>query len=144
MPSFSFTVLSPDTSPDSLAVAAAATKVPRNIKLTDDNDFDLSTGNLQLLSGTDSIPQDIRLALSFFLGEWYLDRSVGIPYFEDVLVKNPDPNVLQSVFRRAIAARPGVNGVDAITLTQDSETRKLSLAFRASTDAGLLVINKGF
>lgn len=143
MPSFSFTVLSP-TASAAQTVAGTTSTAPRNFKLTTDNDFDLSTGNLQMLSGIESIAQDIRLALQFFMGEWFLDRSVGVPYFQEVLVKTPDPNALQSIFRKIILGRPGVVSLLDIQLAQDDETRKLNLAFRVQTDAGVLDVRQGF
>lgn len=144
MPSFSFTVLSPPVDPTSQAAAAAAAKVPRNFKLTNTDDLDVSSGNLQIIGGADSIPQELRLRLKFFKGEWFLDREAGIPYFQDVLVKQPDPNVLQGVFRKALLECPGVLAVNELTLTRDSTTRALNLSFRVSTDAGELAVTQVF
>lgn len=117
---------------------------PRNFKLTSDNDLDLSSGNIQILHGADSIPQALRLRLAFFKGEWFLDRSAGVPFFQDVLKKVPDPNVLQSVFRRAILETPGVIELVDLKLSQDSVTRSLNLAFSARTDAGVLNVTTRF
>lgn len=142
MSSFSFTVLSPSSSPSQAAAAAVANN-PRNLKLTDTDDLDVSTGNLQLVGGAASIPQDLRIRLKFFKGEWFLDRDAGVPFFQDVLVKNPDPNVLQSVFRKALLETPGVLAINDLSLTRDSVTRKLNVSFRVSTDAGVFAVSQG-
>lgn len=114
--------------------------LPRNFALDTTGDLDLSTGNLQILGGLSSITQDVRLTLKSFKGEWFLDRDAGIPYFQDVLVKTPDPNVLQSIFRRALLARPGVTSVDELVFTRDAATRQLNVSVRLGTDSGDLVL----
>lgn len=143
MSSFSFTVLSPSSSPGAASSAPSPGSIPRSLKLTDTDDLDFSTGNLQIIGDAASIPQAIRLRLKFFKGEWFLDRDAGIPFFQDVLVKNPDPNVLQSVFRKALLDTPGVNAINELSLTRDAATRRLVLSFRVDTDAGKLSVSQG-
>lgn len=112
---------------------------PRNLKLgTISGDLELSAGNLQIISGSDSIAQDLKVRMQFFQGECFLDLTAGIPYFQDVLIKNPDANVLQSVFRRALLDTPGVSEVLALDLTLDRTGRRLSVAWRVASDFGEL------
>lgn len=103
-------------------------------------DWDLSTGDLQLTTGLAAIRQAVYIHLSFFRGEWFLDREAGVPYFADVLKKNPNPNVLQSVFRRALLEVTGITSVDSMTVAQSPATRTAELRATCSTDAGLLEI----
>ena len=117
-----------------------ATDTPRDIKLTDDYDWDVSAGDLAILTGADAIVQSVKLHLQFFKGEWFLDLDAGIPYFQDVLIKNPDPNLLQSVFRNALLAIPGVLEIISLSLAIDNETRTLAIDMRLSTDVGELDI----
>jgi hypothetical protein len=115
-----------------------ATDTPRDLQLDTDGDFAISGGDLQIVSGADAIVQAVKIRLQFFRGEWYLDEDAGLPYFQSVLVKNPDPNVLHSVFRRAILDTPGVLEITSLTLTFDRAERTLTVAFRISTDVGEL------
>lgn len=115
-----------------------AADTPRTLKLDADGDLDFSTGNLQVLAGAEAIVQGVLVRLQFFKGEWFLDLDAGIPYFQSVLVKNPDPNVLQTIFREAILATPGVLALTSLVLTLDRVTRRLTVAFRISTDVGEL------
>ena len=57
------------------------------IKLNSDGDLDFSSGGLELLEGVDEIVQKLDTRLQFFLGEWFLDQRLGIPYYEDILIK---------------------------------------------------------
>lgn len=111
-----------------------------NLKLDADNDLDLSTGGLELITGTDEIVQKLVTRLQFFLGEWFLDARQGIPYFEDVLVKNPDLVVIQGIFREAILETPGVAALlGVIETTVDRALRILSVSFTAQLESGDVV-----
>lgn len=115
-----------------------AADTPRTLKLTTDGDLDVSTGNLQVLKGSDAIVQSIRTRLQFFKGEWFLDLNAGVPYFQEVLKKISNPNVLTAIFRQALLETPGVSELLSLALNFDHATRKLSVDFSAQTDVGLL------
>ncbi len=75
--------------------------------------------------------------LSFFLGEWFLDQRQGLPYFKKIIGQRFDPAVLDSIFRRAALLTPGVATVNALQLSFDRRTRKLSLpVFRVTLTDG--------
>lgn len=104
----------------------------------------LSGGNLATLAPSgDSIVQAARSYLRTFLGEWFLDDAdspqIGVPYFDQVLVKNPDPNTLRSVFRKALLDVPGIATVVSIDMKLVTATRQLLVDWRATTDTGELV-----
>lgn len=115
----------------------------RDLALDDDGDITVSGGDLQLVSGAEAIVQAVRIRLQFFRGEWFLDTEAGVPYFQDVLVKSPDANVLQALFRNAILETPGVSAVNGLTLTFDRTNRSLSVSYRAETDVGEIVSTEG-
>ncbi len=110
----------------------------RDIKLDTNGDWEVSGGDLQLISDGPSIVQAIEIALQFFKGEWFLDLDAGVPWYQNVLVKNPDPNLLHSIFRKAISDVEGVTEVTALDLSIDNATRTLSVSFRVATDVGEL------
>lgn len=99
-------------------------------------DIDVSTGDLLLTSGTEAIAQNLRIRLRMFLGEWFLDTRQGIPYFRNILIKNPRTNVVRSIFRQAILTTPGVTGLDKLVLDFDNSLRQLDVSFDAVTDTG--------
>lgn len=101
-----------------------------DIKLESD-DIDVSTGDLVLVTGTDAIRQHITIRLRFFLREWFLDQRVGVPYYEEVLIKNPSAQVVTSIFREVVAETPGVLEVNDLELSYEGTTRILSVSFSA-------------
>jgi hypothetical protein len=87
------------------------------------------------VEGRDAIRQHLTNRLRFFHGEWFLDQRQGLPYYERVLIKNPDTNALRTLFRRAIVETPGIAAVDKLELTVASD-RTASLTFEAALDSG--------
>lgn len=102
-----------------------------DLLLTEDND-------LKLINNAERIAQQIKITLKFFLGEWFLDTSQGVPYLERVLVKSPNMNHIRAIFRERILDVPGVTAVSSLTLTLDRQKRTLSVGYVAETTAGLL------
>jgi len=110
----------------------------RDIALDVDGDLDIAAGDLVLVSDAAAILQAAKIRMQFFKGEWFLDESAGLPYFQDIFVKNPDMNVLQFLFRKEILATPGITAVNELSLSVDGAARTLSVSYRASSDVGEL------
>lgn len=99
--------------------------------LTSSGDLDLTTGDLQLATGSTEIAQHIKIRLRYFLGEWFLDQRLGVPYFDQILLKNPNTNVVTDLLRRATLSTPGVLDVSSLSFVFDSATRTLAVDLRA-------------
>lgn len=115
-----------------------ATDTPRDFALNADGDLDVSMGDFTLTRGVEAIQQAIKIKLQFFQGEWFLDLTAGVPFYQSVLVKNPSPSVLQSIFRKAILEVPGVLAVTSLNIVISRVTRALTVSFTATTDVGEL------
>ncbi len=98
----------------------------------------MSTGNLTFVSSTAAIAQAIGTALQMFQGEWFLDLDAGVPYFQNVLIKNPNAGVLALVFQNALLGVLGVTAVTSLTLDYDPAARTLAVTWAVMTDDGLL------
>jgi len=83
------------------------------------------------------VSQKIRHTISVFKGEWFMDRSLGIPYI-------PGENVERVMHRRmietALQVRIGeVEGVEkfiSFSSTLDKATRQLRIDFTVQIDTG--------
>jgi len=103
-----------------------------DLKLTTTHDLDL-TGN-QLALEQDraaSIAQHVKIRLQFFLNEWFLDRNLGIPYFERILVKNPDLTTISNIFQEAILETAGILSLATFDMQFNTTTRTLTVTFKA-------------
>jgi hypothetical protein len=104
---------------------------------TETNDLDISTGNLVVVTGVDSLVQRIRTRLQTFLGECFLDASLGVPYFQQIFKdKNPRVSALNAAFGDAILSVDGVERILSLNYALDSVTRKLSVDFKVLSESG--------
>lgn len=94
-------------------------------------------GDLLLVDEARRVAQQVKVTLLAFRGEWFMDTSFGVPYLEDILVKNPRPSIMNAVLRAAILAVPGVNRIKSLRLDFDRARRALTVTFNADTPYGL-------
>jgi hypothetical protein len=106
-----------------------------DIKQDDDGDLFLNVDDLELTSGLDAKVQHLNQRLRTFLAEWFLDLRVGVAYFQQILLKNPNPAVVDSVLKKEIVNTPGVLQLTFFDLDIASN-RELTLSFRALTSEG--------
>lgn len=107
---------------------------------TSTGDLDISSGNLRV---EQDIPQCTAWKLtnlfSFFKGEWFRDQRQGVPYFQYVMVSNPNLPLIGTIFERVIRSAPAVAAVPSIALNFQSRQRTLGAAFTAVTDSGAVI-----
>lgn len=101
-------------------------------------DIDISANDFQFTENREAIEQHLRQRLRTFAAEYFLDSRVGIPYFQHVLRKNPDPIIIDSVFKKEIINTPGIIELLEFELDLDASTRELTLTFKASTSDGVI------
>ncbi len=107
--------------------------------------IDNTTGDLAITdnkftfnSGVESIRQHLQIRLRIALGEWFLDETIGVPYFQDIFKKNPNYVNVTEAFKTTILETPGVVELLEFNYEYDNTDRLFSLTFKALTDEGLL------
>lgn len=95
-------------------------------------------GDLIIISGAEQVAQQIKCKLRFWLGEWFLDSRKGVPYLDNILVKNPNLQQIRSIFRTQILGVAGVSSIDALTLEWDQKIRILIVYYAVTTSYGLI------
>lgn len=113
-----------------------------NWLLNSDGDLDFSTGNYTKVTGVEAIAQDCETRLRTFLGEWFLDTRIGVPYYQDILGQKPRIPVVRNIFRKAVLTTPGVINVTDLNVTYDGATRELSVSFIGETTEGTFTFDK--
>lgn len=99
-------------------------------------DLVLEDGDLLLDSGQEAIQQNLYQRLKCYKGEWFLDLSDGVPYYQDILKKNPNPLTVDAALKTAILGTPGVLELTSFNLNLDTVTRTLYLDFIVDTIEG--------
>jgi hypothetical protein len=107
-----------------------------DLQLGSDFDLEFVNGDLALVESLDAIRQHVRQRLQLFLGEWFLDITVGVPYFQNIYVKNPNLIVVEALFRDRLVTTPGIEEVNEFNFDYDNLTRELKVEFSATTING--------
>lgn len=93
------------------------------------HDLVLVNGNLSPTAGLD---QRVDCALRTFVREFWLDPSIGTPYFDEFLKKNPDLQVCKQALATVIQGVPGVQKLESLTVAFDNSARRLRVDFQVS------------
>lgn len=100
-------------------------------------DLLLVEGDLEITPTTlYGIQQHILQRLRVYLGEWYLNTTIGLPYFQQILVKNPIQANIDAVFQTAIVQTPGVIALTSYSFSPNFLARQLTITFSALTTNG--------
>jgi hypothetical protein len=87
-------------------------------------------------AGTNNVLQDILQRMRFFYGEWFLDNTEGVQYYEQILVKNPDISKIDVIFIELILSTRGIDSLDDYSFSPNFEKRKLGIKFKATSTNG--------
>jgi len=96
------------------------------------NQFSLTT-NLS----DEEIVQSLKQNLKTFLGEWFLDLSIGLPYIQIIFKKGTPPEVIDAALKNVIIKTEGVNTLNRFDdLDLNTATRGLNVNFDVTTING--------
>jgi hypothetical protein len=108
--------------------------MPKDILL--DRDGDIFVGETADISIKHSIRQEVKIFLRWFFAEWRFNPDVGIPYFEEVFVKNPNTQMIARIVRSEAMKADGAKEVRDVAVTIDHKTRAATIKFTLITDYG--------
>lgn len=98
--------------------------------IENDNNLKLTNFDISLCSGSLYVANKIRIAFKTFNNEWYLNINAGLPYYEDILVKNPNLDFISDLYQSEILSIDEVDSLESFELTLDSN-RQLNISFTA-------------
>jgi hypothetical protein len=114
-----------------------------DFQLNDDcDDIEIVNLDLALVDGTVQVRQALCIALRMFRGEWFLDGEAGVPYYQNVLVKNPDVSEINSILKVEILKVAHVNKILEFSSDYDVAARELTVSFRVDTDFGPVTVEE--
>lgn len=97
------------------------------------------TGDVHAVSGRQAVAQAIGIRLKTYRGEWFLDTARGVPWFDEIMSKDPNLVATGETLRREVSGTAGVLEVVAFSVALDRTTRTLSGSYTVTTDLGELV-----
>lgn len=108
-----------------------------NLKLDGKGDIIIGRGT-ERTSGLNYTSQLIGNRLKTLYGEWVLNKTIGIPWYTDILKHNYDLNLTYNWISRTLLNTPNVTGVVFLELVADKASRILYVNFTVSTIYGEL------
>ena len=104
-------------------------------------DLLLTNGDLTLTNdvdpaGTDPTIQNVTQRLKLFLGEAFMRLDAGVPWYQQILVKNADPAAVDGILRDTILGTPGVVALTSYVSQQDRAARRYTVRFSILTATG--------
>ncbi len=113
--------------------------IPRDFLQTADGDLDFSEGLRFTPDLATYVQQCLRVNLSTFLGEWFLDTRLGLPFFRVTAGRRFDPALVDAMYRQAVQKTNGVASVDAVELDFDRTRRVLAVNIACTAADGSAV-----
>jgi hypothetical protein len=101
----------------------------KDILLTGDGD--LKVGENGDIALTDSVRQAIKIRLLWFLREWRFAPDYGVPYYEEILVKNPNLERIRRIIKNEILSVEEAGSVKSVTIAYDKSSRVAGISFIA-------------
>lgn len=111
---------------------------PMDFLLNEEGDLAFINGDLVLVRGDAAVSQEIRIRVRTFAREWFLDLSRGIEK-ERVFGKPANPVDAQAAYRAEIRKARRVRIVEDVSMSYDSQERRLSLSYVALTVSGTTI-----
>jgi hypothetical protein len=109
-----------------------------NIGLTNDQDLAIIDSNLSLVTGIEELRQLVKQVLLSFQGDWFLDLDLGLPYFQQILVKSTSISAVENIYLDAISSVRGILDIVSFNLDFNPKTRRADITFSALTSDGVL------
>ena len=103
---------------------------------TTTGDLVISGNTFPIIDGADAVAQHLKCRFQLFLGEWFLDTRLGVPYFQEILVKGPSFAAVSEILKKVALETPGVTEVTIFEVDYDGVTRLFSLHISAMTTDG--------
>ncbi len=90
-----------------------------------------------IIEGVDSVVNKLRQEFRFFKSEYFLDNRLGVPYFESILVKNPNLIVVENLLKKIIYDTAEVLSILDFNMELSTD-RVLTVNFKCNTIYGLI------
>lgn len=100
-------------------------------------DLKVTSGDFSLIDGAYQVAQAVEIRLKALRGEWFLDQTFGVAYFDGILGKKMvNKSEIDSVVKAEILKVDGVNIILAFESSFDRAPRIYNVSFTADTIYG--------
>lgn len=100
------------------------------------------TNDLLFINGTTpityenklTVAQRLKIKLQTFRGEWFMDQTIGLPYFQTILKRGVSKATIDTIFQEQILSEPDVVEIVEFNSIIDIQTRTYQLSFKVRTN----------
>lgn len=93
--------------------------------------------DLHFSTGLTGMAQTCKITLQMWMGDWFLNTDLGVPYLQSILGQKFNEAVMAGIFRDVLLAIPGVIAVASLTVAFDPVKRLLSVTFAVQCAFGI-------
>ena len=109
-----------------------------DLKLNEDGDLYFEKGQLVLFTEkSEATRQRLQIKIQTYLAEWFLNRTVGIPYFQVITLKGTPKVLVDSIFQEVIDNDPEVTSITTFESKLEQDTYTLN--FEAEVLSGEII-----
>lgn len=97
----------------------------------DTNDLVFTNGKCPVTQRLlDIVAQRLKITLYTFLGEWFLDTTIGVPYFQQIFGKIRTKATIDLIFQRIISNDPDVIEILSFESSLTTDNRGYTMTFQ--------------
>jgi hypothetical protein len=98
----------------------------RTRRIDENNDWTFGAGRQSYASQSEAVAQKVKTRLQLFLGDWFLDETVGIDWITEMSSRSQTSKILSDA-KNCILQTEGVRSLDSFDYDRDPKTRKLTI-----------------
>jgi hypothetical protein len=95
-----------------------------------------ASGNFVFVDGLNQLRQVLRNRLLFIKNEWKYNISIGVPYYEYILIDNPNIKTIESIFKKVILETHEVSSILEFNLSLKNHL--LNVKFKVKSTFGVM------
>lgn len=95
-------------------------------------------GQIKQVTGVDAVAQRIYCKLKTYLGEFWLNRELGVPYYQVIFKKGVDLSIVNTLIKSYILSDDAIIEITEYTFSLDRVKREFTIAFSAKTTIGFI------
>ncbi|MCW7544919.1 hypothetical protein N7I30_14015 [Aurantimonas litoralis] len=84
-------------------------------------------GDLEFVYDAEAIGQHARQRVMTFQGEWFLDTTCGVPWLDQIMGRQFDPALSESVIKKELIETDGVTAIEAFSISFNRRLRGLNV-----------------
>lgn len=100
-----------------------------------------TTKSLFLNQDLDALRDKVTQRLRFFLGEWFLDTTQGVPYLQQIFATTTNTSLIVSILNNEILKESDVTSIESSSNEYNSVTREFFYSATLNTIYGTTTVS---